>query len=228
MAEITLVAEPGRVTGTAASKRMRAGGRIPAVVYGGGMDSVSVSVDARQLRQALSGDSGVNQLLSLEIGSAKHLTLARVIQRHPVRNTVVHIDFQVVRRDEVLSADVSIVLVGESKSVDQERGVIEQPLQALTINALPANIPTEITVDLTDLEIGDTVRVGDLKLPTGVTTDVESDEPVVVAAVSAVAVEAEELAEEEAAEALAAEGESGSEDGTPGGATGGNAPAEES
>ncbi|MDQ6783574.1 MAG: 50S ribosomal protein L25 [Actinomycetota bacterium] len=222
MAEITLVAEPGRVTGTSASKRMRAGGRIPAVVYGGGMDAVSVSVDARLLRQALSGESGVNQLLSLEVGSARHLTLARVIQRHPVRNTVVHVDFQVVRRDEVLSADVSIVLVGESKSVEQERGVIEQPLQSLTINALPANIPYEITVDLSNLEIGDTVRVGDLKLPTGVTTDTDSDEPVVVAAVSAVAAEATELAEEEAA---AAEGEAGAEDGSHRGATEGDAPA---
>ncbi|MDQ6840741.1 MAG: 50S ribosomal protein L25, partial [Actinomycetota bacterium] len=151
MAEITLVAEPGRVTGTSASRRMRAGGRIPAVVYGGGMDAVSVSVDARHLRQALSGDSGVNQLLSLEVGSDKHLALARVIQRHPVRNTVVHLDFQVVRRDEVLSAEVAIVLVGESKSVEQERGVIEQPLQSLTVNATPSTIPNEITVDLAGL-----------------------------------------------------------------------------
>jgi large subunit ribosomal protein L25 len=222
MAEITLVAEPERVTGTSASKRMRAGGRIPAVVYGGGMDALSVSVDARQLRQALSGESGVHQLLSLEVGPTKHLSLARVIQRHPVRNTVIHVDFQVVRRDEIISAEVSIVLVGESKSVEQGRGVIEQPLQSLTVHATPSNIPNEIVLDLADLEIGDTVRVGGLKLPTGVTTEVDSDEPVVIAAVSAVAAEAEELAEEEAAEA-----EAGGEGGSEGGASEDGATAEE-
>ena len=224
MAEITLVAEPERVTGTSASKRMRAGGRIPAVVYGGGMDAVSVSVDARELRQALSGDSGVHQLLSLEVGPSRHLTLARVIQRHPVRNTVIHVDFQVVRRDEIISAEVSIVLIGESKSVEQERGVIEQPLQSLTVHATPSNIPNEIVVDLADLEIGDTVRVGDLKLPTGVTTEVEGDEPVVIAAVSAVAAEAEEL---EAEEEAAAEAEAAEEGGSESGASEDGATAEE-
>lgn len=211
MAEITLVAEPGRVTGTAASKRLRTTGRIPAVVYGKGVDALSVSVDARALRQALSGDAGVNQLLSLRVGSDRHLTLARVIQRHPVRNTVVHLDFQVVRRDEVISAEVPIVATGESKSVSQDRGVIEQPLQSITVHALPSNIPNEIAIDLSDLVIGDTVRVGDLRLPEGVTTEVDAEEVVVMATVSAVAVEAEELAEEEAAEAAAsaedAEGE---------------------
>lgn len=205
MAEITLVAEPGRVTGTAASKRLRASGRIPGVVYGGGMEAVSVSVDARTLRQVLSGAAGIHQLLTLEVGSEKHLTLARVIQRHPVRNTVVHVDFQVVRRDEVIAADVSIVLTGEAKSVEQERGMIEQPLQSLTVHAKPGDIPNEITVDITDLVIGDTVRVSDLKFPRGVTTDVDGDELVVSATTSAVAAEAEELAEEAASAAAAAE-----------------------
>jgi large subunit ribosomal protein L25 len=189
------------------------------------MDAQPVSVDARQLRQALSGEAGVNQLLSLEVGNAKHLSLARVIQRHPVRHTVLHVDFQVVRRDEVLSAEVPIVTVGEPKAVEQERGVIELPLQSLTVLATPSNIPNEITVDLADLQIGDTVRVGDLKLPSGVTTEVDPEEPVVIAAVSAVAVEAEELAEEEAAEA-AAGAVGGEEGGTEGRASEG-APAEE-
>ena len=221
MAEITLVAEPGRVTGTAASKRLRGAGRIPAVVYGKGVEALPVSVDARELRQALSGDAGVNQLLDLQVGSTRHLTLARVIQRHPVRNTVVHLDFQVVRRDEVISADVSIVLTGESKAVEQERGMIEQPLQSLTVHAIPSNIPIEITIDLTDMVIGDAVRVSDLKLPEGVSTDVDPEEMVVIATVSAVAQEAEELAEEEAA--AAAEGEAGEGEG----GTSGDAPAEE-
>ena len=122
MAEITLVAEPGRPTGSAASRRLRAAGRIPAVVYGHGGAGTSVSVDGRDLRHALSGEAGLNQLLSLQVGSDTHLALARAIQRHPVRHTVLHVDFQIVRRDEVISAEVPIVLVGEARAVEQEKG----------------------------------------------------------------------------------------------------------
>jgi large subunit ribosomal protein L25 len=205
MAEITLVAQPGRATGSPESRRLRTAGRIPAVVYGHGIDAEAVSVDARELRLALSGDAGVNQLLSINVGGTDHLALARVLQRHPVRNTVVHVDFQVVSRTEVISADVPIVLVGEAKSIEQNRGVLEHTLQSLTIHARPGEIPNAIEVDITDMVIGDAVRVGDLKLPRGVTTELDPEEPVVMAEASEVAAEADELEAEEAAASEAAE-----------------------
>jgi large subunit ribosomal protein L25 len=195
MAEITLVAEPGRTTGSSASRRLRSAGRIPAVVYGHGTEGQSVSVDGRDLRQALSGGSGLNQLLSLKVGSDTHLALARSLQRHPVRHTVIHVDFQIVRRDEVLAADVPILLIGEAKAVEQENGLVEHLLTALTVNATPDRIPPNIEVDISELTIGDSVRVGDLPLPSGVTTDVSPDELVVLASVTRAAV-AEEEAEE--------------------------------
>jgi large subunit ribosomal protein L25 len=220
MAEITLVAEPGRATGSPESRRLRASGRIPAVIYGHGIDAESVSVDGRELRLALSGDAGVNQLLSLDVGGSNRLALARVLQRHPVRNTVVHVDFQVVSRTEIISADVSINLIGEAKAVEVERGVIEQVLQSLTINATPGAIPNSIDIDVTNFTIGDSVRVGQLDLPAGVTTDVDPEEVVVTATTSEVAAEVEELEAEEAAEAEAAaegaatpDGEAGSGEG---------------
>src|ERR1700722_5578002 len=135
MAEITLVAEPGRTTGSSESRRMRSAGRVPAVVYGHGIEGISVSVEGRDLRHALSGEAGLNQLLSLKVGSDTHLAMARSLQRHPVRHTVLHVDFQIVSRDEVISAEVPIVLVGESKSVEQEKGIVEQLLTSLTVNA---------------------------------------------------------------------------------------------
>ena len=181
MAEITLVAEPGRTTGSAESRRLRATGRIPAVVYGHGMDGLAVSIDGRELRHALSGDAGLNQLLSLSVGTETHLAMARVLQRHPVRHTVVHVDFQVVRRDEVVSAEVPVVLVGEAKAVEQERGLIEQPIQSLTINAIPSEIPASIEVDISQLVIGASIKLSDLNLPARVTTDVSPDEVLVVA-----------------------------------------------
>jgi large subunit ribosomal protein L25 len=209
MAEISLVAEPGRATGSSESKRIRRTGRIPAVVYGHGIDALAVSVDARDFRHALSGDAGLNQLLSLEVDGRSHLTLARVLQRHPVRNTVIHVDFQVVRRDEIVAADVPVVLVGEAKAVEAERGIIEQPLTTLTVNANPGNIPNELTYDISALEVGVTIRVGDLTLPNGVTTDVDPEEPVIVAATSTLE---GEVAEIEEAEAVAEAGEAPAED----------------
>ena len=209
MAESTLVAESGRTTGSSASRRLRAGGRIPAVVYGHGLEARSVSVDARELRHALSGQSGLNQLLSLKIGSDTHLAVARSLQRHPVRHTVVHVDFQVVRRDEIISADVPIIVVGEAKAVEQEKGIVEQQLTSLAIHATPDKIPGNIEVDISALTVGDGIRVGDLTLPSGVTTDVPPDDVVVLATVSRAAVELEEAEAAEAAEAEAAAGAEG-------------------
>lgn len=226
MAEITLVAEPGRATGSRESRRLRNAGRVPAVVYGHGMDAISISVDGRDLRHALSGDSGTNQLLELKVGSDTHLALARVLQRHPVRHTVLHVDFQIVRRDEIISADVPIVLTGEAKAVEQEQGLVEQQLTALTVNATPGRIPNAIEVDITDLKVGEGIRVGDLPLPSGVTTDAPADEIVVIASISTVAAEVAEVAEAEAAEAeeaAAGEGAAGEGEGTTaegGGSTG--------
>ena len=214
MAEVTLIAEPGRATGTPESKRLRATGRIPAVVYGQGGSATAVSVDARELRIALTGDAGANQLLDLHIGDERHLTMARVIQRHPVRNTVVHVDFQIVRRDEVLSVDVPIVIEGEAKAVDMEQGLVEHLLTSLTVQSRPGNIPNELTVDISGLQIGDTIRVGDLRLPANVTTDTDPEEAVIVAAASRVASEVAE-ADEEAA-AAAGEAEGGAESGEAG------------
>jgi large subunit ribosomal protein L25 len=210
MAEITLLAESGRPIGTRASGRLRVAGRIPGVIYGHGAAPLPVSVDARELRHALSSDAGLNQLLDLHVGDARHLTLARELQRHPVRNTVIHVDFQVVRRDEVIAADVPIVLTGEAKSVETERGVVSQPLTSLTIHAVPGSIPSSIEVDITDLAIGDTIRVHDLSLPAGVTTEVDPEEAVVIASTSDVAAEGD-AQDAEAAEA-AAEAAEGSAD----------------
>jgi large subunit ribosomal protein L25 len=117
------------------------------------------------------------------------LALARELQRHPVRNTVIHVDFQIVRRDEVISAEVPITLVGEAKEVEVVKGVIEQPLLSLTINATPGTIPSAIEVDISELQVGDQIRVGDLALPAGVTTDVDPDEAVVIVAAGAVEID---------------------------------------
>jgi large subunit ribosomal protein L25 len=182
MAEITVVAEAPRPTGSRAANRLRAAGKVPGVIYGHGQAPLPIAVDGRALRAALTTDAGLNALLALQVDGETHLTLAREIQRDPVRSTVTHVDFLIVRRDEVVSADVPIALVGEARQVVMADGLIEQPLNTLTVHATPDAIPAHVEVDVSDMEIGDTIRVGDITLPSGVSTEVDPDEPVVVAA----------------------------------------------
>ena len=114
MPEVTLTAETGREIGSSSARRLRAQGKIPVVVYGHGSDPIPVAVVGREFQVAMSGEAGLNTLLSLEVGSNSFLTLARDIQHHPFKNVVTHIDFLIVRRDEVISAEVTINLVGEA------------------------------------------------------------------------------------------------------------------
>ncbi|HXP32796.1 MAG TPA: 50S ribosomal protein L25, partial [Acidimicrobiales bacterium] len=172
MAEVVLAAEVGRPLGSRAVRRLRREGKIPGVIYGHGTDPVPVAVVARELRAALNTDAGANQLLSLDTGSGSFLTIAREMQRHPVAQTVTHIDFVIVRRDEVISADVPITLVGEALEVHHGDGLVEQQMFTLPIRALPGAIPTVLEVDITELTIGGQVRVSDISLPEGVTTEV--------------------------------------------------------
>jgi large subunit ribosomal protein L25 len=180
MADVTLAAEIGRPLGSRATRRLRREGKIPGVIYGHGTEPVAVAVPARELRIALNGEAGANQLLSLQTGSTTYLTLAREMQRHPIAQTVTHVDFQIVRRDEVISADVSIVLIGEALEVHHGDGLVDQQMFTLAINARPADIPTSVELDISGLAIGDQLRVSDLSLPAGVTTDVDSDTAVAI------------------------------------------------
>ena len=221
MPEIVLEAEVGRPLGSRATRRLRTEGKIPGVVYGHGTDPVSVAVVARDLRVALSGESGSNTLLSLKAGDQTFLTLAREMQRHPVRGTVVHVDFQIVRRDEIIAAEVPITLTGEALEVHHGEGLVDQQLFTLPVRAKPADIPTVIEIDVSDLTIGAALRIADLKLPAGVTTDLDDEVAVVVGQPPrVVALEGEgEEGEEGAAEGEGEEaGEAGPEAGESGGA----------
>jgi large subunit ribosomal protein L25 len=207
--EVTLLADTGRPTGSRAARRLRRAGKIPAVLYGHGTDPVALAVGGRDLRHALSGEAGLNALINLDAGGTKHLAMARHLQRDPVRGTVSHVDFLIVRRDEVISAEVPIHLVGEAEDVHRNDGLVEQQLFALTVHAKPADIPPSIEVDVSMLTIGHTIRVADLRLPAGATTDVDSEEPVVAGMASRLAAEveaADEAAAEAAAEAAPEEG----------------------
>lgn len=179
MPEIVLQAEAGRPLGSSAARRLRKEGKIPGIVYGHGSEPVAVAVVGRELRAALTGDAGTNALLSLQADGKRYLTIARELQRHPVRGTVTHVDFQIVRRDEVIGADVQVVLVGEAIEVNHGDGLVDQQLFVLPVHAKPADIPTSVEVDISGLTIGGIIRIGDLQLPGGVAVDLDADVAVV-------------------------------------------------
>ena len=196
MNEVSLVADVGRVRGSAGARWLRTAGKVPAVLYGHGIEPVSLAVGSRELRAALTSDAGLNALISLDVGGERHLAMARQLQRHPVRRTIDHVDFVVVRRDEVVSADVNIHLVGEAQEVERADGLVEQQMFSLLVQAKPGDIPNAIDVDISSLSIGEAIRVGDLQLPAGVTTEVDPDETVVAGSTTRAAAEEEEEAED--------------------------------
>ena len=214
MDEVSLVADVGRVKGSSESRRLRRAGKVPAVLYGHGIEPIDVAVSSRELRAALMSDSGLNTLISLDVAGDKHLAMARQLQRHPTRRSIDHVDFVIVRRDEVITAEVPVHLVGEAQEVERADGMVEQGMFTLEVHAKPADIPNAIEVDISGLAIGEAIRVADLKLPAGVTTEVDPEETVVAGATTRMAVETE--AEEEAAAAAAEDdgaGEAGADEG---------------
>ena len=218
MADITLVAETGRPTGSGSARRLRGDGRIPAVVYGPGVaESIAVTVGARDLRAALGTAAGLNAVVTLKVDGASYPTMARELQRHPVRGTVVHVDFQVVDLNVETHADVTITLTGDPVELHRADGVVDQLLFTLTVRARPADIPPHLELEISELNVGGSLRVSDLVLPAGVSTDVDPETVVVAGQASRVAAAAEEAeaaaATEEGAEGAApADGEAGGAD----------------
>jgi large subunit ribosomal protein L25 len=203
MSEYKLAAENRSDAGKGAARRLRASGRVPAVLYGHGTKPQHLSVDARQFSQALRTDAGANVLISLEVGRDQHLALAKEIQRHPVRGDFIHVDFIQVRRGEKVHVQVSVRLVGESPGV-REGGIADQDLYQLNVEAEVTAVPEAIEADVSGLSIGDVLRVGDLKAPGGAV--ILDDPEAAVVSVVAPAVEAEPVAEEAEEDEAAAEG----------------------
>jgi large subunit ribosomal protein L25 len=216
MSDITLAADTGRPTGSRPANRLRAEGRVPAVVYGQGMEPVAVSVDRRELRQALSGPAGVNALISLTVDGSTHPTIVKQLDRHPLRRTVTHVDFLKVNLDEDIEVAVPLTLVGEAKAVLSEGGLVDPAVDTITVRTRPNTVPNELTIDVTDLMIGDVLRLSDLQVPAGVELVDDPDMPIVTALGQAAEEEPEPVeGEEEAAEGEeeAAEGEAGAGEG---------------
>lgn len=181
--QVALAARKRSGNGKGEARSLRREGRVPAIAYGAGTDPVALSVDALELYHALHTDAGANVVLRLEVDGDTHLAFPREIHRHPVRREVLHLDFVAIDRNQPVTADVPLVLVGaEDAPGVAQSGVIEQQLHAISVEVLPLNVPDQIELDVSDMNIGDVKRVSDVRLPEGVTVLSDADEPVVILA----------------------------------------------
>ena len=168
---IEINAELRQDVGKGASRRLRrAGQSIPAVIYGGGKDAVSITLNSNQLGKAMQNEAFYSQVLSVVIGAGSEQAVVRDLQRHPVNERVMHVDFLRVRADQILQVSVPIHFVNEDQciGVKQGGGSIEHLLNEIEVACLPGNLPEFIAVDLTNLNVGQSVHLSDLVLPPGV------------------------------------------------------------
>ncbi len=161
--EAMLKAEERTETGTGASRRMRRDGFVPAVVYGHGESSRNLKVRERELRALLDRISVENTLVDLEVeGAPTQKVLIREVQRHPWRARVLHVDFFQIRADEKIRVAVPLELVGVPRGVQDEDGILQQSKHEIEVECLPGEIPEKFELDVSNLEIGDSLHVADL------------------------------------------------------------------
>jgi large subunit ribosomal protein L25 len=211
--EAKLQAEPRTETGKGAAHRLRATGRIPAILYGAGVDATPIQVNALDLLHLMHATGGGSVLVDLKLDGQEYLTIAREIQRDLIHNKFIHVDFMAVNRDEKITVNVELHEIGESVGV-HSGGVVEHHLREVELECLPVDVPERIEFDITSLNIGDAIRVADLTAPPGVTFLTEPEimvlavvEPAVMDTELDLAVAGEEVPEEAAEAEAVAEGE---------------------
>src|SRR5688572_17794815 len=195
----TISARSREGRGKGAARQTRRDGRIPGVLYGHGEDSVPLSVDANELQRLVHTISIENTIVDLDLGSGEpYKVLIRELQRHPFRDEFVHIDFFHVAMDEKIQVEVPIVLIGTPTGVKNKGGVLDHQLRELEVFCLPGSIPEKIELDVSHLDIGDSIHVSDIQLSdVEILTDLDRS---VVAVLAPTVIEVEEAAEEAPAE----------------------------
>jgi large subunit ribosomal protein L25 len=201
----TLEAQPRTAGNKNEARRVRRGGKIPAVVYGAGQDSLPVAVDPRQVSRILNSETGHNTIFDLALDGAKSKAMIVDWQYEPIKGALLHVDLKRIAMDQKLTVNVPVVLRGEPAGVKQQGGILEQTLRELEVECLPGDIPTAIEADISDLVFGKVLRVSDLKLPGRVEVLTDANQP--VAHIITIKEEVAPTPEAAAAEAAAAPAE---------------------
>ena len=162
-----------------ALKKIRDHGDVPAVIYGSKVESKPVFVSYADLTKTIRS-VGRNGVISLDVGGSKHNVILTEYQEDPLKKEIIHVDFLAVNQSSKINVDVRLVLVGEAAGV-KDGGVLQQPLHQISISTTPANIPGQIEVDVTHLQVGETITIADI--PTTGTFTIQHDEEEVVASI---------------------------------------------
>jgi len=192
--------------GTKDARELRATGDIPGVIYSSSSETTAIAINARDLRRAVAGPSGIHTLLDVTVGGAKAVRVALIkdLQLDPVRDRVIHVDLHEIRMDQRIQTVVAVHLEGQPHGVTMG-GALSQPTHSVNIEVLATEIPESLTIDVSGLEIGGTLRLADVPLPEGVVL-LDDAESTVVAAVSAQISEAELAGEPAEGEVAPVEG----------------------
>jgi large subunit ribosomal protein L25 len=183
MATASLSATPRTESGKGVARSLRRDGRVPGVVYGRARSPLPLSIDARELDRLLGHINAETTVIDLAVDGGSTRTLIREIQRHPLQRNVIHVDFYELVAGEKVTVNIPIVLVGVPAGVRLNGGIMTQVLQELECTVDPANIPSRIEVDVTDIHIGHSIHISDITVPEGV--DVVDDPSGTVMIVSA-------------------------------------------
>jgi large subunit ribosomal protein L25 len=213
MATVALKAVKREGVGKESAKKARAVGLIPAVLYGEGEEPLALAVDSKEFRPVMHTRARGNVIIDLAIeGSSRGdcKAIVREIQYHPVRRDIIHIDFQHISMTRQIVVKVPIVVLGEAVGVKSHGGILEHLLREVEVQCLPANIPEQVTLDVSDLDIGHSLQVKHLAAE-GIKILTDSEASIV----TVVAPTVEEVKVEAPAEAVAAEGEAPAEGAAP-------------
>lgn len=199
MSDVTVVVHPREETGKNANRRLRASGSIPAVVYGGGKESLAIKVDEKTMHEFLQEPGSENSVFLLKLGDtgkSRH-AMVRDLQIDTIERRIAHIDFQRVLMDEKVRVTVTVSVEGISEGVKNQGGVLDFVTREVDVECLPGDIPTGFVLDVTELEVGDHVEAKDLDLSQGVELLSEPNRVLVSIAHSRVADDVEEAGEAE-------------------------------
>src|SRR4051812_12657045 len=165
MAEITVSAESRSDFGKNASRRLRQKGMVPAIIYGGKGENVSVAVDPKALLRVLRSEAGRNTILKLDIaGKGPTSAILKDWQVDPIKEHFIHADFYRIAMDVVIRVTIPIAVRGEARGVKTDGGILELVLRQIEVECLPGDIPERIEVDVTDLGLNQSVRVSELPI----------------------------------------------------------------
>jgi len=230
MKAISLAASARTLTKTTGSKKVRQGGGLPGVIYGNG-DAQSIEIEAKQFGKAAKSTEAKNFLVELDIEGKKSMALVQDVQKNPLTNLFIHVDFKRLTKDSVVTAQVPLRPVGTPEGVKQG-GVMQTSMHTITLKGRPTDIPESLEPDVSAMDVGQSLHLEDIDLPKGVVA-IGSPKALVIAVATSrmqMMAEAEEAAAAEAAAAgegageASAEGEAPAQEGAKeeGGADGGD------